>query len=89
MPEIIHGIDRRPLTTGKTLFDYADEVSLAVPQSCSRSGRCRECAVEVRQGGEQLSARTEAEEYLPQDFRLACQATVESAGAQMALTVTG
>ena len=54
MPEIIHGIDRRPLTTGKTLFDYADEVSLAVPQSCGRSGRCRECAVEVRQGGDIL-----------------------------------
>ena len=87
MPEIIHGIDRRPLTTGKTLFDYADEVSLAVPQSCSRSGRCRECAVEVRQGGEQLSARTEAEEYLPQDFRLACQATVESAEGDVEFAV--
>jgi uncharacterized 2Fe-2S/4Fe-4S cluster protein (DUF4445 family) len=77
--EIIHGTDHRPLTTGKSLFDYADEVSVAVPQSCSRSGRCRECVVEIRQGGEQLSARTEAEEYLPEDFRLACQADIESA----------
>ena len=79
MSEIIHGIDRRPLTTGKSLFDYADDVSVAVPQSCGRSGRCRECVVEVRQGGDQLSARTEAEEYLPDDFRLACQAEIESA----------
>jgi uncharacterized 2Fe-2S/4Fe-4S cluster protein (DUF4445 family) len=77
--EIIHGTERRPLTTGKSLFDYADEVSVAVPQSCSRSGRCRECVVEIRQGGDQLSARTAAEEYLPQDFRLACQAEIESA----------
>jgi uncharacterized 2Fe-2S/4Fe-4S cluster protein (DUF4445 family) len=77
--ELIHGIDRRPLTTGKSLFDYADEVALAVPQSCGRSGRCRECVVEIRQGGEALSPRTEAEEYLPPDFRLACQALIESA----------
>ena len=74
MPEIIHGIDRRPLEAGKSLFDYADEVAIAVPQSCGRSGRCRECVIEIRQGGEALSPRTEAEAYLPEDFRLACQA---------------
>ena len=79
MPEIIHGTDRRPLETGKTLFDYADAVSVAVPQSCGRSGRCRECVVEVRQGAEALSARTSAEEYLPAAFRLACQAEIMSA----------
>ena len=79
MAELIHGIDRRPLTTGKSLFDYADEVALAVPQSCGRSGRCRECVVEIRQGGDTLSPRTEAEEYLPPGFRLACQALIESA----------
>jgi uncharacterized 2Fe-2S/4Fe-4S cluster protein (DUF4445 family) len=79
VPELIHGIDRRPLTTGRSLFDYADEVALAVPQSCGRSGRCRECVVEIRQGGEALSPRTEAEAYLPPDFRLACQALIESA----------
>ena len=78
MPEIIHGIERRPLIAGKSLFDYADEVSITVPQSCGRSGRCRECVVEIRQGGAALAARTEAEEYLPQDFRLACQAQIES-----------
>ena len=50
MPEVIHGTDRRPLQVGRTLFDYADEVSVAVPQSCGRSGRCRECVVEVRSG---------------------------------------
>ena len=60
-----------PLPGGRT-----DEVSLAVPQSCGRSGRCRECAVEVRQGSDQLSARTDAEEYLPTAFRLACQAQI-------------
>ncbi|HEX6869019.1 MAG TPA: 2Fe-2S iron-sulfur cluster-binding protein, partial [Candidatus Limnocylindrales bacterium] len=79
MPEVIHGTDRRPLTIGRSLFDYADEVSAAVPMSCRRTGRCRECVVEVRQGADRLSARTSAETYLPGDFRLACQALVEDA----------
>jgi uncharacterized 2Fe-2S/4Fe-4S cluster protein (DUF4445 family) len=79
VPEIIHGTERRPLLAGRSLFDYADEVSVAVPQSCRRSGRCRECVIEIRQGAEALSPRTEAEAYLPEGFRLACQATVASA----------
>jgi uncharacterized 2Fe-2S/4Fe-4S cluster protein (DUF4445 family) len=78
VPDVIHGTDRRPAQAGKTLFDYADEVSVAVPQSCRRSGRCRECVVEVRSGGEALSARTDPEAYLPADFRLACQASIEA-----------
>ena len=76
LPEVVHGTDHRPLEPGKSLFDYADEVSVAVPQSCGRSGRCRECVVEVRQGGDSLSARTTAETYLPEAFRLACQAEI-------------
>lgn len=77
MPDVIHGTDRRPLIVGRTLFDYADEVSTAVPASCRRTGRCRECVVEVRQGGEGLSARTDPEAYLPGQFRLACQAQID------------
>jgi uncharacterized 2Fe-2S/4Fe-4S cluster protein (DUF4445 family) len=79
VPEIIHGTERRPLQVGRTLFDYADEVSITVPQSCGRSGRCRECVVEIRQGAEALGHRTTAEGYLPEAFRLACQATIASA----------
>ena len=87
MAEIIHGIERRPLTTGKSLFDYADAVSVAVPQSCGRSGRCRECVVEVRQGSDQLSPRTDAEAYLPEAFRLACQADIERADADVEFAI--
>ena len=87
MPQIIHGIERRPLETGKTLFDYADEVSVAVPQSCGRSGRCRECVVEIRDGAESLSARTDAEEYLPERFRLACQASIEAADSDVEFAI--
>ncbi|HYN68984.1 MAG TPA: 2Fe-2S iron-sulfur cluster-binding protein, partial [Candidatus Eisenbacteria bacterium] len=78
MPDVIHGTDRRPLVLGRSLFDYADEVSAAVPASCRRTGRCRECVVEVRQGAEHLSPRTEPEFYLRGSFRLACQAIVEN-----------
>jgi uncharacterized 2Fe-2S/4Fe-4S cluster protein (DUF4445 family) len=87
VPEIIHGTERRPLQVGRTLFDYADEVSVAVPQSCGRSGRCRECVIEVRQGGAALGPRTPAEEYLPDAFRLACQATIEAADADLEFAI--
>ncbi len=76
MPEVIHGTDRRALVPGRSLFDYADEVSAAVPTSCQRTGRCRECVVEVLVGVDGLSPRTEPERYLPPTFRLACQARV-------------
>ena len=87
MPEIIHGIDRRPLEVGKSLFDYADEVAIAVPQSCGRSGRCRECVVEIRQGGQGLSAPTDAEAYLPDGFRLACQAFVAAVDSDIEFAI--
>lgn len=76
MPEVIHGTERRPLIAGRSLFDYADQVSAAVPASCQRTGRCRECVVEIRAGGDGLSPRTAPEAYLPEGFRLACQARV-------------
>ncbi len=87
MPEVIHGTDRRPLVPGRTLFDYADEVSAAVPMSCRRTGRCRECVVEVRQGLEALSPRTEPEAYLQGGFRLACQARIEEAAGDVEFAI--
>ena len=72
---------------GRSLFEYADEVSAAVPASCRRTGRCRECVVEVRQGGDLLSARTVPEAYLPGQFRLACQAIVEAVTADIEFSI--
>ena len=58
-----------------SLFDYADEVSRAVPQSCRRTGRCRECVVEVRQGArEPVAAHRRPRRTCAGGFRLACQA---------------
>jgi uncharacterized 2Fe-2S/4Fe-4S cluster protein (DUF4445 family) len=77
MGELIHESERRPLQVGQSLFDAADEMALAVPASCRRTGRCRECVVQVSEGAEGLSRPSEAEAFLPQGFRLACQALVE------------
>lgn len=87
MPDLLHGRERRPLVPGRTLFDEADELSVMVPASCQRLGRCHECVVEVRAGANQLSERTEAESFLPAGFRLACQARVDGTGADLEFVV--
>jgi uncharacterized 2Fe-2S/4Fe-4S cluster protein (DUF4445 family) len=87
VPDVIHGTDHRPLIAGRTLFDYADEVSAAVPASCRRTGRCRECVVEVRRGGDGLSPRTESEAYLRAPFRLACQARIEDTSSDVEFSI--
>ncbi len=76
MPDFIHGSERRPLVPGQSLFDVASELSMVVPASCNRTGRCHECVVEVRSGGSQLTPRTDEESFLGPSFRLACQARV-------------
>ncbi len=87
MPNIVHGSERRPLEPGHLLFDDAAELAVVVPASCRKTGRCHECVVEVRAGGDQLSPRTEAEGFLGAGFRLACQATVERAERDLEFVV--
>jgi uncharacterized 2Fe-2S/4Fe-4S cluster protein (DUF4445 family) len=62
--------------SARTLFDDADLRELKVPTSCRRTGRCRECVVEVTAGAEHLGPRSEPEAFLREPYRLACQATV-------------
>ena len=87
MPHVIHGSDRRLLEPGRLLFDDADELSVVVPASCKRTGRCHECLVEVKSGGDQLSPRTAEESFLGPGFRLACQATIERADEDLEFVV--
>ncbi|MEE3259258.1 MAG: ASKHA domain-containing protein [Candidatus Latescibacterota bacterium] len=68
-----------PLTTDYTLFDFADELGTRVPTSCGRTGRCHECIVEIKSGAEALNAPTPAEDFLRDEFRLACLAMIENA----------
>ncbi len=74
---ITHDSKKRPLAAGKTIFDYADELKVQVPTSCFRTGQCHECIVEIREGMEALRPRNEAESFLRENYRLACQAVVK------------
>jgi uncharacterized 2Fe-2S/4Fe-4S cluster protein (DUF4445 family) len=87
MSPLIHGDRRLDLTAGKSLFDYADTLSVRVPTSCGRTGECHECIVEVKQGMQSLSPLTEAESFLRGNYRLACQAKVLDPGADIQFNV--
>lgn len=67
---------RAATTIGRTLFEDADELALAMPASCQRSGRCHECVVEVIAGYDALEPPTLEEAFLRPPYRLACQARV-------------
>ena len=72
---------------GKSIFDYADALSVRVPTSCGRTGECHECIVEIKQGMAALSPLTDAEAFLREDYRLACQATIVDADADVEFAV--
>ena len=76
MATVIHDRVRTELSPGRTIFDYADELAVQVPTSCYRTGHCHECVVEIRSGIEALAPPTEAESFLREDYRLACQAEI-------------
>ncbi len=65
---------------GQTLFECAEEVGVTVPTSCFKQGKCRECLVEVEEGGELLSPLAPQEAHLGGRFRLACRTRVETPG---------
>ena len=48
---------------GKSLFDFADTLSIRVPTSCRRNGECHECIVNVTQGEENLIPKDGSEEF--------------------------
>jgi len=73
---LIHGSKKLPLDQDKTVFDYADDLKIRVPTSCGRTGECHECIVEIKQGTDGLTHRTEPEKFLKDRYRLACQAKI-------------
>ena len=78
------GAERLRPVAGSTLFDYADRAGTRVPSSCARTGICHECVVRVDAGLPALSPRTEAERFLQDPFRLACQTEVTDLSAEVA-----
>ena len=87
MSPLIHGNTRLELEPGQTLFDHADSLHVRVPTSCGRTGECHECIVEIKQGWDALSPVTEPESFLRGDYRLACQARVLDASADLEFAV--
>ncbi len=63
-----------------TLFELAEAAGIRVPTSCRKQGKCKECIVEITEGAECLSARTEFEEHLRGAFRLSCQTRAVAQG---------
>ncbi|MFL2677362.1 MAG: ASKHA domain-containing protein [Dehalococcoidia bacterium] len=61
---------------GKSLFDFADTLNIRVPTSCRRNGECHECIVQVSNGQDNLALKDQSEEFLTNDYRLACQAKI-------------
>lgn len=78
MATISHDGEKLELVSGKTVFDYADDLKVQVPTSCRRAGTCHECVVEISAGMDALSPRSEAESFLRGSYRLACQARIEN-----------
>ena len=84
---LIHNQTSLPLEAGKSLFDYADDLAVRVPTSCGRTGECHECIVEVRRGMEALDPLTDSENFLRENYRLACQATVVDIDADIEFNI--
>ena len=74
---VVFGDRECPTIVGNTIFGHADLLEVPVPTSCGRVGFCHECVVEIREGMDSLSPRTPCEEFLGDNYRLACQAVVD------------
>ncbi|HLE70938.1 MAG TPA: 2Fe-2S iron-sulfur cluster-binding protein, partial [Vicinamibacteria bacterium] len=77
-------VDHReaPVSTGETLFDCAEKIGIQVPTSCVKQGKCRECLLEVEEGGDYLSGPTPEEAHLGGNFRLACRTRIIDEGGE-------
>jgi uncharacterized 2Fe-2S/4Fe-4S cluster protein (DUF4445 family) len=68
---------------GQSLFDGAETVGVRVPTSCNKTGKCRECLVEIVAGVDLLSPKTAEESHLRDQFRLACRCRVAAAAGMV------
>jgi uncharacterized 2Fe-2S/4Fe-4S cluster protein (DUF4445 family) len=76
MPRLTINNLESDVTAGVTLFEAAEGLGVRVPTSCRKQGKCKECLVEITEGGEFLSARVPEEQHLRGSFRLACRTRI-------------
>jgi uncharacterized 2Fe-2S/4Fe-4S cluster protein (DUF4445 family) len=69
-----------PAEPGLSIFNYAERLGIRIPTSCNKQGKCRECLVEVTEGADLLSPRTDRERHLDGRFRLSCRTEVVGDG---------
>lgn len=84
--KFVHENKSIELSQDKSLFDLADQVKMRIPTSCGRVGDCHECIVEVSEGLENLSERSEHETFLTEPYRLACQSKIISLDSDISFT---
>ena len=84
--KFIHENKSIELSQDKSLFDLADQVKMRIPTSCGRVGDCHECIVEVSEGLENLSERSEHDTFLTEPYRLACQSKIISLDSDISFT---
>ena len=87
MAPMYHDSHRLDAVAGKSVFDYADTLKVRVPTSCGRTGQCHECIVEIKRGMSALNSPTQAESFLRQPYRLACQASIAEPDADIEFAV--
>ena len=67
-------------TAGLSIFQLADRMNIAIPSSCNKQAKCKECLIEIKYGHDALSEPSQAEKHLTENFRLACEAKLLGTG---------
>jgi len=65
------------LLKGKNILNYAKELKIPIGSSCKGRGICKECRILIEKGYEVLNEKTELENDLNENERLACQAIIK------------
>lgn len=68
---------------GASLFELAEPLGVAVPTSCRKQGKCKECVMEVVAGADLLTPRGAPEKHLRGNYRLSCCARVAAPAGEI------
>ncbi len=68
---------RANVLKGKNILDYAKELKISISSSCGGQGICKQCRIVIEKGCEVLNEKTELENDLNENERLACQAIIK------------